>query len=274
MKKKHGLFIAYVLFIISLFLPWFTYNAKVMGYCWGTQYILYFLIPLAAVGAYLFCEQPGLVRILLAEFGSVMCIVLLVIVFGTWQEGRNIIAGFHWRDGFRTAQPAFWFAAACAVLVLVLLQFHIFFGNETVCCPKHKNKILIFDVVLLSLFILLIGVLNESKTKVMNTESLLYSHEIIQSAAEMVEDQINSWQGCKLYSIEYAGDDLCKEELSYCNSLNSTNTAFFQCIVFRTKFRSPLLRGGAWNPNRVYDWSWYLARTEEGNWELLTWGYP
>lgn len=130
MKEKTNIFVVYILQIVSMFLPWFTYNAKVMGYCWGIQYILYFLLPLAMVASFLFSRSPNLVQIILAEFGSVMNLVLLILVFGTWQEGRNIIEGFHWRDGFRTAQPAFWCAAICAVLVFAFLQHHIFFKNR------------------------------------------------------------------------------------------------------------------------------------------------
>lgn len=131
MKKKHGLFASLVLFVITLFLPWFTYNPKVMGYCWGTQYVLYFIIPVVLVGTYIFSAHPRLVSMILAEFGSVMQIALLVVIFGTWQEGRNIAAGFRWLDGFRTAQPGFWLAAACTLLTFILLQCNM--GRNKVC---------------------------------------------------------------------------------------------------------------------------------------------
>lgn len=130
MKEKTGIFIPYVCMVISLFLPWFTYDARMMGYCWGTQYVLYFLIPLVLVGLYLFSAKSNWLHIILAEFGAVMNLVLLVLIFGTWQEGRNIVAGFHWRDGFETAQPAFWCAAASGLCVFAFLQQHIFRKKE------------------------------------------------------------------------------------------------------------------------------------------------
>lgn len=67
---------------------------------------------------------------------------------------------------------------------------------------------------------------------------------------------------------------LCERELDYCNTLADDGVVYDQCIVFRTSFRSPIFGGGAWNANFKYDWSWYLARTNNGEWELLTWGMP
>ena len=31
--------------------------------------------------------------------------------------------------------------------------------------------------------------------------------------------------------------------------------------------------GGAWEANEEYTWSWWLARSEGGEWNLMTWGY-
>jgi D-alanyl-D-alanine carboxypeptidase len=45
-------------------------------------------------------------------------------------------------------------------------------------------------------------------------------------------------------------------------------------ISFYTDFHSPVEGGGAWEPDTEYnDDEWWLARTEGGAWELLTWGY-
>lgn len=56
--------------------------------------------------------------------------------------------------------------------------------------------------------------------------------------------------------------------------LDLGDTLYDEYIVFRMQFRSPVFGGGAWNANFRYDWSWYLARTEGGEWDLLTWGAP
>ena len=104
--------------------------------------------------------------------------------------------------------------------------------------------------------------------------SEVYSKQDMDSAIEMISDTFSKWEGCKLYSINYTNDDFCKNELDYCNTLADEGVTYDQCIVFRMQFRSPIFGGGAWNANRRYEWSWYLARTEGGEWDILTWGAP
>ena len=274
MKAKTGLFVSYVLQIVSLFLPWFTYNAHVMGYCWGTQYVFYFLIPLILIGIYLFSMRTGIVHIILAEFGSIMYIILLVLVFGNWQEGRNIVSGFHWADGFRTAQPGFWLAVAAEVFTFVFIQYHVFFCKSMACTPKEKRCALLTTTIAILLTVISFAVFSREEVQLLNAESTVYSYEEIDDAARCIKDKVAEWKGCKLYSIWYAGDETSFKELDYCNTLNNTEEAFTQCMVFQTDLRSPIFGGGAWNPNTHYDWSWYLAKTDEGEWELLTWGDP
>ena len=54
MKSKPVLIVSYLLFLISVFLPWFTYNPKVMGYCWGFQFFYLWLVPVIIIGVYVF----------------------------------------------------------------------------------------------------------------------------------------------------------------------------------------------------------------------------
>ena len=104
--------------------------------------------------------------------------------------------------------------------------------------------------------------------------SEVYSQEDMDAAVSLIKNKIASWDGCKLYSISYTDDGFCERELEYCNSLADDGVIYEQCIVFRSSFRSPIFGGGAWNANYKYGWSWYLARTENGEWEILTWGAP
>ena len=48
---------------------------------------------------------------------------------------------------------------------------------------------------------------------------------------------------------------------------------FTQFIEFESSFRSPKNGGGAWQPNKEYGWVWCLARSDNGKWKLMTWGY-
>lgn len=99
--------------------------------------------------------------------------------------------------------------------------------------------------------------------------STLYSQEEIEDAIQIVRDEFNLSEGCKLYSISYTSDYTSRKELTHCNELNKSDIPYTECIVLETKFRSPMFGGGAWNANRIYDWTWHLARTRNGNWEII-----
>ena len=104
--------------------------------------------------------------------------------------------------------------------------------------------------------------------------SEIYSRKDMDEAITLIKDEFFSWDGCKLYSIYYTDDDFCQREIDYVNTLADDGVVYTECIVFRTRFRSPVFGGGAWNANCEYDWSWYFARTDGGEWDLLTWGAP
>ena len=136
-----------------------------------------------------------------------------------------------------------------------------------------RNKLLtvLAAVVLTIIAVVSVSLLKPATFDYGNSE--IYSIEDRKEAVQIIENKFNSWDGCKLYSISYTSDELCKRELDYCNTLAKDGTEYAECIVFRSRFRSPIFNAGAWNPNSEYNWSWYLARTENGNWELLTWGF-
>ena len=104
-------------------------------------------------------------------------------------------------------------------------------------------------------------------------ESVLYTKEDRQSAARLISDTVNSFEGCKLYAVKFEGDEVSQKNLEYCNSLAADGVTYSESIVFTSYFRSPIFNAGAWNPNDLYSWSWYLARTNGGEWEILTYGY-
>ena len=55
---------------------------------------------------------------------------------------------------------------------------------------------------------------------------------------------------------------------------NDASETFTQCIMFTSDFHSPKDGGGAWNSDYEYiGWQWWLARTDSGEWKLMTWGY-
>lgn len=130
--------------------------------------------------------------------------------------------------------------------------------------------------VILSLLLVLIVLVSCAKTSDYTLEygeSNMYSNEDIESAAKVVVEKFNTFHGCVLYSLEYAGDEKCENELSYVNSLKDDGEEFVDCLVFYSEFRSPIKGGGAWSPNDIYTWDWYLGREKDGEWVLVTFGY-
>ena len=130
--------------------------------------------------------------------------------------------------------------------------------------------------VILSLLLVLIVLVSCAKTSDYTLEygeSNMYSNEDIESAAKVVVEKFNTFHGCVLYSLEYAGDEKCENELSYVNSLKDDGEEFVDCLVFYSEFRSPIKGGGAWSPNDIYTWDWYLGREKDGEWVLVTYGY-
>ena len=108
--------------------------------------------------------------------------------------------------------------------------------------------------------------------------SSIYTEKDINSAIEKIKETFKSFEGCELYSLSYSSDDICtdKENIAWMNDLESANDnkqVFTQCIMFNSSFRSPKKGGGAWQPNEEYTWSWWLARSEGGEWKLMTYGY-
>ena len=102
----------------------------------------------------------------------------------------------------------------------------------------------------------------------------LYTQEDMKTAISLIRDEFGGWDGCALHSIRYAGDDCnTPENIQWVNELKEGQD-YTQCIEFLTDFHSPVEGGGAWEPDEEYaDYQWWLARTEGGDWELLTWGY-
>ena len=105
--------------------------------------------------------------------------------------------------------------------------------------------------------------------------SELYSREELKEAVVQIKCQFASWEGCELHSIRYAGDERNSEEnLQWMNSLGGEGQYYIQCAEFLMDFRSPVEGGDAWSPDTEYtDYQWWLARTENGGWDILTWGY-
>ena len=105
-------------------------------------------------------------------------------------------------------------------------------------------------------------------------ESAVYTDAELADAAAAVEAAFASFEGCELHSLRYAGDESCTEEnLKWMNELNPDGH-FTEVAEFLTDFHSPVEQVGAWEADTEYtDYQWWLARSADGGWEVLTWGY-
>ena len=101
----------------------------------------------------------------------------------------------------------------------------------------------------------------------------IYSPEELDKAAAAVRTGFEEFEGCTLHRIRYAGDENCTEEnLKWLNELNPDGH-YTQIAEFLTDFYSPV-ENGAWEADTEYtDYQWWLARSEGGDWEVVSRGY-
>ena len=108
--------------------------------------------------------------------------------------------------------------------------------------------------------------------------SKFFSGEERQAAAEIIQQEFAGWSGCEHHQLWYTSDDQCNaDNIKWMNELaegQGLEPNFVQCIQFKSNFHSPAEAEGAWEPDEEYmNWEWWLARTDGGEWHLMTWGY-
>ena len=108
--------------------------------------------------------------------------------------------------------------------------------------------------------------------------SELYTKEEMDTAIALIRAEFDSWEGCELHSLRYAGDECQNPEnvrwMGELAAAQGEERTIVHCMEFLSEFHSPKQNAGAWNPDEEYtDWQWWLAGTEDGDWLLLTWGY-
>ena len=104
--------------------------------------------------------------------------------------------------------------------------------------------------------------------------SALYTEEELYDAMLAVKCAFAAWDGCELHAIRYAGDEANSEEnISWLNSLEE-GTEYVQALELLTDYHTAADIQGTWNPDEDYtDYQWWLARTEGGDWEIVSYGY-
>lgn len=134
MKGKTITKVLYILMLVCVMLPWFTYNPSMMGYCWGWQFLLWLAVPMTGTGIAVFQKEQRAVIWIPAAICQLVNLMILVLALGRWQEVRNIRAGFQWQDGLHTATAGYW-GAVC----VFLLFFWVCVGNLIRCLAQKRE---------------------------------------------------------------------------------------------------------------------------------------
>ena len=125
----------------------------------------------------------------------------------------------------------------------------------------------------------------KSEVKIDYGSSELYSKKDMDAAIKVIKDEFGNWKGFELQRIYYSSDDECNEEnidwLNQIEKADDNKEAFTQCIMFYSDFHTPkrsyldqLIDFSSFEEDEDYTaWQWWLARSEGGEWKIVTWGY-
>ena len=136
---------------------------------------------------------------------------------------------------------------------------------------KTFPKMLVMIIAAAMLILAAVVIVMSIKPVTVNYKSSdIYSEEEIKAAVQCVKDDFKSLQGCKLYSLSYAGDEQVQRETE--RQLRQ-ESQFEEYIVIDSAFRSPINGGGAWNAASIYTWNWILGRNAGEEWVVIDKGY-
>ena len=108
-----------------------------------------------------------------------------------------------------------------------------------------------------------------------------FSREQMVAAMEIVKERFrDKYAGCELHQLSYSSDARSAWAFEYYAGRQSpkTGNTYVDGIVFLSSFHTPSEDKEApdsdLEPDKEYiDWNWILLLTENGEWELVTWGY-
>ena len=110
---------------------------------------------------------------------------------------------------------------------------------------------------------------------IISTQEDLYTKEEMDAAVAAIRAEFDTWDGCELRALRYAGDESASQEnLDWMNELRKDGEVFTQCIEFLSDFHTSSEANSDLEADQEYqNWQWWLARSEGGDWQLMTWGY-
>jgi len=99
--------------------------------------------------------------------------------------------------------------------------------------------------------------------------------EVEQAETVIQEEFARFGEGFELHSLDPMPERNNQTELDYINSLE--RGTFTHVMVVASSFHTPtadkLPEITAWEPDLEYTYDWYLGRTDDGEWQLVTYGY-
>ncbi|MBR2677287.1 MAG: M15 family metallopeptidase [Solobacterium sp.] len=118
-----------------------------------------------------------------------------------------------------------------------------------------------------------LGMANETVPEIDYGNSSVYTKEDMDPVITQIKCKFAEWNGCELKRIRYAGDECITEEnLEWLRSIG--DKSYVKVIEFLMDFHTAKDMQGAWESDHDYtDYQWWLAATEDGSWDIVTWGY-
>ena len=106
-------------------------------------------------------------------------------------------------------------------------------------------------------------------------KSEIYKEEDLKDAVIQIKCKFAFWDGCELKSIRYAGDEAVTDKnLKWLNEVNPDGN-YKEIAEFLMDFHSPKENNKTTlTTDKEYkDYQWWLAKTEDDGWEIVTFGY-
>ena len=105
--------------------------------------------------------------------------------------------------------------------------------------------------------------------------SSIYKEDELKDAVIQIECRFASLDGCVLKSIRYAGDEAVTDEKLKAIQEQNPDSKYTQIVEFLMDFHTPENTGDTTlESDRDYtDYQWWLARTADSGWEIVSFGY-
>ena len=120
-----------------------------------------------------------------------------------------------------------------------------------------------------------LGAVNETDPEIDLGDSKLFSVEELKEAVIQIKCQFATFKDCELHKIAYDSDENNNQDnIKWLSEVG--NNEYTDSIKFTSEFHSPLkeVEGSVFDIDKEYtDYGWWLARTTDGNFELVSYGY-